>query len=333
MPRIWDYHVHFPRARTREAKPEEPQTALDHMAERLREVGVVRANLLCPTTRPIGHAGNRASSPNADPGNAPVTPLTHESCVEMASKHGDLFVPHAVVDPEVTTFERVHELHDLGYRGLKIIGTRRAYDTRDYFPVYRAAEELSMPILFHCGVIGGGVDWLAHHPRRDPESAKRMREMEERERKEAAGEAPADPAARFRMGPRETSAMNMRPFHLETLANRFPRLRIVGAHLGGTGNYDEAASVARWRRWVYFDLSGGRTIERHALERNLIGGEIAIEKLTFGSDCPADEVHEHVHRFEHIFERLGLSDEERDLIWYRNAAELFGEEAPSWAEE
>jgi predicted TIM-barrel fold metal-dependent hydrolase len=249
----------------------------------------------------------------------------------MASKHGELFVPHAVVDPEVTTYRRVQQLHEMGYRGLKIIGTRRAYDTRDYFPVYRAAEELSMPILFHCGVIGGFVDWLNRHPRRDPESAKRMREQEEAARREAAGE-PAPPG-RFRFGPRDTSAMNMRPFHLETLANHFPSLRIIGAHLGGTGNYDEAASVARWRRWVYFDMSGGRTIERHAVERNIIGGEIAIEKLVFGSDCPADEVHEHVDRFAAIFDELGLTDEERDLVWYRNAAELFGLEEPVWAQE
>ena len=63
--------------------------------------------------------------------------------------------------------------------------------------------------------------------------------------------------------------------------------------------------MARWRRWVYFDLSGGRTIERHAVERDLIGKEIAVEKLIFGSDCAADEVHEHVERFEAIFDSLG----------------------------
>jgi predicted TIM-barrel fold metal-dependent hydrolase len=182
--------------------------------------------------------------------------------------------------------------------------------------------------VFHCGVGGGGIDWLNRHPRRDPESAKRLRD---------ADKPPVDEAAiarrRFRGGPRETSAMNMRPFQLETLSNSFPTLKIIGAHLGGTGNYDEAASVARWRRWVYFDLSGGRTIERHAVERGLIGREIAIEKLIFGSDCAADEVHEHVERFTKIFDDLGLSDDEKELIWYRNAAELFGLEEPSWAAE
>ncbi len=319
--RIWDIHVHFPR---NPQKPDEdPQEALGHMATRLRETGVVKAGLLCPGPRRPNPHRSTAPAPEAAP------ELTHESCIEMAGRHGDLFLPHAVVDPEITTYDRIQALHAMGYRALKIIGPPRPYDCEDYFPVYRAAEELDMPILFHCGVIGGPVDWLKSHPRRDAKSAKRLAEIDETARKVAAGEP--EPPGWARNGPRDSSAMFMRPFHLDTLAGRFPGLKIIGAHLGGTGNYDEAASVARWRRWVYFDMSGGRTIERHAVERDLFGKEFPIEKLIFGSDCAGDEVHEHVERFEHIFEDLGLSDDEKDLIWYRNAAELFGVEVPAWA--
>ena len=32
-------------------------------------------------------------------------------------------------------------------------------------------------------------------------------------------------------------------------------------------------------------MSGGETIERHAVERKLIGSEIGVEKLVWGSDC------------------------------------------------
>jgi predicted TIM-barrel fold metal-dependent hydrolase len=341
MPRIWDFHVHFPRAggqggtgrgaapadSTADAgppPPPDPQAAIDHLAERLREVGTVKASLLCN-----GWIAGRPKTPQT---------LTYEQCRDIAMKHEDLFVLHAVVDPADQGYDEIHRLHELGYRGLKIIGTRHAYDFRDYYPAYRAAEELAMPILFHCGVVGGGTDLLKRHPRRDPESAKRMREMDELAEKtreaEAKGEPPPpSPFPMGRMGPRETSATYMRPFHLETLANHFPRLRIVGAHFGGTGNYDEAASVARWRRYVSFDMSGGRTLERHAMERSLIGGEFPIEKLIFGSDCAADEIHDHVDRFSQMFEELGLSEEEKDLLWYRNAAEVFGVEPPLWAEE
>jgi predicted TIM-barrel fold metal-dependent hydrolase len=133
--------------------------------------------------------------------------------------------------------------------------------------------------------------------------------------------------------PRDASAMRMRPFHLDTIANNFPQLRLIGAHMGGTGNYDEASSVARWRHHVFFDLSGGDTIERHAEERGLIGKEIGPEKLVWGSDCRNEEIADHVRRLEAIMERVGLSADEADRIWYRNAAELFGEAEPTVAAE
>ncbi len=294
--RIWDNHVHFPR----NWQADDPNTGLDeqvdHLAERLRACDIVKAALL---------SGGRWGP-------------SHEVCLEHARRHPDLFVPVAVVDPGDTPPERIDELAAMGYRGLKIIGPARPYDDRGYFAVYERAEALRLPIIFHLGVLGGAVDLQITHPRRDPEAAQRLRMMRER---------------MARMGVRDVSAIRMRPFHLDTLANNFPGLRIVGAHMGGTGNYDEAASVARWRLYVHFDLSGGEVIERHAVERGLIGREIAVEKLLFGSDCPADEVHEHVERFHRIFAALGLDEDALDRIWYRNAAEMYGFEEEAWAGE
>jgi predicted TIM-barrel fold metal-dependent hydrolase len=166
------------------------------------------------------------------------------------------------------------------------------------------------------GVIGGGIDYSRTHPRRDPAAAQRFKMMQRR----------------FSMS-RDVSAMRMHPFHLDTIANNFPRLPLIGAHMGGTGNYDAASSVARWRANVHFDLSGGETIEQHAVERGLIGREIGVEKLVWGSDCGIEEIQEHVDRFVKIFEDLKLSEDEVDRIWYRNAAEMFGEEEPQFAEE
>ena len=198
---------------------------------------------------------------------------------------------------------------------------RRPYDDYKYFPLYQTAEELNMPILFH----------LITHPRRDPKAAqsiRRQREMAEEARKNPGGGGP------FRRGGmRDISATRMKPFQLDTLANNFPELRMIGAHLGGTGNYDEAASVARWRHNVYFDLSGGETIERHAVERRIVGHEIGVEKLTWGSDCGTDEIADHVVRLEQVFEQSKLTDDESDRIRYWNAAEMFGEAKPTLAAE
>jgi predicted TIM-barrel fold metal-dependent hydrolase len=217
-----------------------------------------------------------------------------------------------MIDPETMTPAGLRDLRNMGYRGLKMIGVRRAYDCEDYFPVYETAEKFGWPVLLHMGVIGGGIDYARTHPRRDPDAA----EMYYRWETTAA--------------PRNMSAMRMRPFHMDTIANNFPRLKIIGAHLGGTGNYDEAASVARWRHHAYFDISGGTTIERHAVERGLIGKEIGIEKLIFGSDTAPERIADHVSRWEAIFALLDLTAAEKERIWWLNGAELYGLARPHW---
>ncbi|MCC6383009.1 MAG: amidohydrolase family protein, partial [Dehalococcoidia bacterium] len=179
-------------------------------------------------------------------------------------------------------------------------------------------EQLGLPILVHMGVIGGGLDYSITHPRRDAAAAQMYQRML---------------AMTDRLPPRNVSAARMSPLHLDTIANRFPRLRVIGAHLGNQGNYEYAASVARWRHNVWFDMSGGETIERHALERKLIGTEIGLEKLVFGSDCPMDEIRTHIDRFEAMYDLLELSDDQRERLWWRNAAEIYGLETPSFAGE
>ena len=306
---LWDVHCHFPRNWDNEDDPQY-EKSIDSRADALRAAGVTRASLLCS-----GRFG-----------------LTHDEALTYARRHEDLFLPSAQLDPEETAPQELRRLHDLGYRGLKIIGVRRPYDDYKYFPLYQVAEELQMPILFHLGVIGGGIDYSVTHPRRDPKAAQTIRRQ-----RELAAEARKDPGAQRgtmrRGGMRDVSATRMRPFHLDTIANNFPELRMIGAHMGGTGNYDETASVARWRHNVYFDLSGGETIERHAVERRLVGYEIGVEKLTWGSDCGSDEIADHVARLEWVFEQSKLTEDESDRIRYWNAAEIFGEAEPTLAAE
>jgi predicted TIM-barrel fold metal-dependent hydrolase len=306
---LWDVHCHFPRNWEDPDNPEY-EKAVDERADALRAAGVTRASLLC---------GGRFG-------------MTFDDALPHARRHEDLFLPSAHIDPEEMTPQELRRLHDLGYRGIKMSSVRRPYDDYKYFPLYQVAEELHMPILFHLGVLGGGVDYQITHPRRDPEAAKsilRQREMAA----EAAKGGGGTRGAMRRGGMRDISAMRMRPFHLDTIANNFPNLPLIGAHMGGTGNYDEAASVARWRHNVYFDLSGGDTIERHAVERRLVGYEIGVEKLTWGSDCGNDEIGFHVEHLEQIFKDSDLSKDESARIRYWNAAEMFGEAEPTFATE
>ena len=292
--KIFDVHIHFPR--NWEKPDDDPAPVVERLAEVATAAGIAKGCVL---------TGGRFG-----PG--------YERGIEILQGYPDLFVPVAVIDPEVTGREEVEELHAMGYRGLKLIGVARPYDEPDYLPAYAAAERLGMPILFHMGVIGGGIDYSITHPRRDPKAAATVRRMQE---------------MRGRWPMRDVTSHRMSPQHLDTVAQRFPDLRIIGAHLGNQGNYEYATSVARWRPNVAFDMSGGETIERHAVELRLIGHEIGIEKLMFGSDCGMDDIREHIDRFEAIYDELELSEADRERLWWRNAAEMYGFEEPTLAEE
>ena len=296
---IFDVHCHFPR-NWQDPDSQDNAKAIDERADALRAAGVVKASLL---------AGGRFG-------------LSYEESLEYARRHEDFFLPSAVVDPEDIDGRAVQQLFEMGYVGLKMIGVKRAYDDLKYFSVYEMAERLGMPILLHMGVIGGPIDYAITHPRRDKDAAKTYLASQERRIKEQI----------LSFG-RNASATRMRPFHMDTIANNFPDLRLIGAHLGGTGNYDESASVARWRPNVLFDMSGGDTIERHAVDRRLIGYENGVEKLVWGSDCGNDEISSHVDNLEEIFTKVGLTDDEAHRIRWSNAAEIFGLEEPVLAQE
>lgn len=292
--KIFDVHMHYPR--NWENPGEDSAPLVDRLADFATRAGITRACLLI---------GGRFGP-------------DHETGLGVAQRYPGLFVPVAVVDPEVHGPAEVAGLKAMGYQGLKIIGTARDYDTPDYMPTYGAAQDLDLPILFHLGVIGGPIDYSITHPRRDAAVALRYQRML---------------AMQDRMPPRDVGGGRMSPLHLDTIANRFPRLRIIGAHLGNQGNYGYTASVARWRHNVSFDMSGGETIERHALEHRLIGHEIGIEKLVWGSDCAMEEIRNHVDRFNAIYDILELDDEARERLWWRNAAEIYGLEEPQFAQE
>lgn len=294
MQKIFDVHMHFPR--NWERPGDDPEPMVETLVETAVAAGITKACML---------TGGRFGP-------------TYERGIEIVHKYPEVLIPVAVIDPEEIGPEEVAELHAMGYRGLKLIGVARDYDTADYMPTYAMAQELGMPILFHLGVIGGGLDYSITHPSRDAQAAQAYERMM---------------AMTDRWPLRDVSSTRMSPLHLDTIANRFPRLKIIGAHLGNQGNFEYTASVARWRHNVSFDMSGGVTIERHAMERKLIGYEMGVEKLVWGSDCAREEISHHIDRFNAMYDHLELTDDQRDRLWWRNAAEIYGLETPTFAAE
>jgi predicted TIM-barrel fold metal-dependent hydrolase len=229
-----------------------------------------------------------------------------DTTLETYHRYPELVVPMAQVMLDQHGPDDIQTLRERGFRGLKITTPSHDYDDEVYFPLYERAEALGMPILFHTGIRGGPIDYQLFPPR-DAEQAR----------------AVSTEAEQTHRGTRHGAA-RMQPVFLDTIGIAFPDLKIIGAHLG-YGFYDSATAVARWRRNVSFDISGGRVVRQHIVERAMIGREILPIKLLFGSDCDVVHMSREVTAWMDAFEQIGLSPEDQDRIWYRNAAEIFGE--------
>ena len=154
---------------------------------------------------------------------------------------------------------QIDRFHEAGFIGLgEITQPQYAYDDRRYWPLYERAERYGMIVLFHTGIVN-----------------------------RTAPDTPSD-----------VSSDRMRAGTLDLIARRFPKLRLIGAHMGNP-DYAWAAEIARWNPNVWWDVSGSTLIKKQrdyrsfndlfwwtgaATPHSPQSGSSAFEKVVFGSD-------------------------------------------------
>ncbi|MGN0688725.1 MAG: amidohydrolase family protein [Oscillospiraceae bacterium] len=110
------------------------------------------------------------------------------------------------------------------------------------------------------------------------------------------------------------------PKRLYNAAKLFPEMKIIGAHFAGWSQWDEAEELFTDHR-IYVDLSSSlydMSPERAAELIHIFGAD----RVMFGTDYPMWSAKEELERFAAV----PLTDEERELILYKNALRLLGEE-------
>ena len=111
------------------------------------------------------------------------------------------------------------------------------------------------------------------------------------------------------------------PQRLRNAADRFPEMKIIGAHFAGWSQWDEAQEYFTDGR-IYTDLSSSlydMSPERAAELIHIFGAD----RVMFGTDYPMWTAKDELQRFAAI----PLTDEERELILYKNALRLLGNES------
>ncbi len=205
---------------------------------------------------------------------------------EVVNQHPGRFFGFGYIRCGVDTEAKVSELHQRGFKGLKFHIPKKPYNDKKYFPIYAKAQELSLPCLFHCGII--------NMPHPCPEEG--------------------------------IASGHMRPIHLEEIAQTFPELKIIIAHMG-VQDYLTTSIMLRLLPNVYADLSGTTPGWRAYLAPGewlrLLWFPHAPDKIMFGSDVHFSEFAPTVELYDKIMADCGWDDAAKRKIYHGNAWKLF----------
>ncbi len=111
---------------------------------------------------------------------------------------------------------------------------------------------------------------------------------------------------------------NSSPKRIANVLDRFPRLTIIAAHLGGHKKWQESMECLVGRN-LYMDTSSAIRYMDIAFASKLIKKH-GTDKIVFGTDYPT-VYHENELEF---FYQLDLSENEREDILYNNSAKILG---------
>ncbi|OGI14744.1 hypothetical protein A3K63_02610 [Candidatus Micrarchaeota archaeon RBG_16_49_10] len=198
--------------------------------------------------------------------------------------------------------QQLREAYSEGFRGMKVVWPIEDYSHPDYYPLYREAAELGMPILFHTGSVREIPRWY----------------LIERYGTTAISDHI-----------REDVSGKMRPIHIGEIAARFPTLKLIGAHLG-VEHTGEAVEQILSHENVYFDITGDEEIQRNAMEILAFykgSSEYArlSSRLLYGTD--ATSLGENGTKYsviERLFDEYGIDDRTRKMLLFENSAGLLG---------
>lgn len=106
------------------------------------------------------------------------------------------------------------------------------------------------------------------------------------------------------------------PERLARVLNKFPNLTVIAAHLGGYQMWDASIKYLVGKN-LYFDSSSSLAFLDKEKAEYIIKAH-GVNKVLFGTDYPMWSHKEELKRFYN----LNLTDEERELILWKNAAKL-----------
>lgn len=223
-----------------------------------------------------------------------TTPKGFPQARKFIQEHPDRFIGFGDVKlDDPDVLNEIDRFHKAGFRGLgEITSTQKNYDDRSYWPIYDRAEKYHMLLLFHTGIVN----------RLHPEQSA------------------------------DISFDRSRATRLDLIARHWPKIIIIGAHMGNP-DYAEAAEIGRWNPNLYFDLSGTSLIKKkddYRFFRSIfwwtgtvtphtpVSSASAFEKLVFASDVfngDVEEIDNSLARYHKMLDACEVSPSTQAMIF------------------
>ena len=217
-----------------------------------------------------------------------------------AKKYPQTVIPFGRIRLDDTSaLEQLNAFQKAGFKGIKIHSPERNYDDPYYFRIYERAQEYGFVLLMHTGINNRG----------DPAKASKA------------------------------SFARMRPSFLSSIARAFPKLTLIGAHMGNPW-YDEAAEAARWDPNLYFDVTGSTLFKKQGNLRvfleylwwrpGVAAGHTpgqaghAFEKLVFGTDEDPVNLPDNIGRYKRMLEACDVPAASQARVMGGTVAQLLG---------
>lgn len=107
------------------------------------------------------------------------------------------------------------------------------------------------------------------------------------------------------------------PEQLIPFLDKFPDMTVIGAHFAGWSMWEKAARLLAGRKNLYVDLSSSLYELSSQTAKDLIYA-YGVDKVLWGTDYPMWESTSEME----YFNKIDLTDKERSMILYENAAKL-----------
>ncbi|NVM36090.1 MAG: amidohydrolase family protein [Candidatus Lokiarchaeota archaeon] len=214
--------------------------------------------------------------------------VDNQGIKKALKKYPNRLIGAVFIRPGIDTSQDIYNAFYEGFKMIKVTIPTKPYDDPTFFPLWEAAQELKMPILFHTGVVT--IPTKAHNER--------------------------------------ISSWYMHPMRLEVISNTFPKLNLIIGHFGVHWNDDAAELLRMKDNIysdLSGAPKGWRVRVDNIGIKKWLWWPDAFKKIIFGTDVIYSQISQILMEDKTRLDKYNIDPKTQELIFSGNILKLLGE--------